>query len=260
MTSHASIESVAAALLHAYRTRKPVEPPRESLPSLDLEGAYRIQLWQEEKLKADGTDVVGRKIGLTSLAMQQQLGVDSPDFGFFTEDLVWESGADIEVSRFISPKVEPELAFILERDLLAEVTLDDVREAVASVHLAIEIIDSRVRDWDIRLVDTVADNASCGAVIIDHTPVDVPLDELTEVIAEMSVGGQLAGSGRGSDVMGDPLQPLVWLAGVLGHRGAPLKAGDIILTGSFCGAAPVNRGESVIVDFGPLGTISASFV
>lgn len=260
VTQSVTHQQVAEDFLRAYETGQPIEPPRTTIADLDLAGAYRIQQLQEEAMVAGGRTVVGRKIGLTSLAMQKQLGVDSPDFGFFTEDLVFEDGSDIEVSRFISPKVEPELAFILSRDLAGDATIEDVHEAIESVHLAVEIIDSRVRDWDIRLVDTVADNASCGAIIIDRTPVDVELADLPSVTATMTVGGEVQGSGSGADVMGHPLAPLPWLAGVLAEQGVTLRKGDIILTGSFCGAAPVIAGQRVEVDYGPYGQLSATFV
>lgn len=260
MTAPATITSIADDFLEAYRTGEPIAPPRETIDGLDLDDAYRIQQLQEQAFVDAGRTVVGRKIGLTSRAMQQQLGVDSPDFGFFTDDLVFEDGAQIEVSRFIAPKVEPELAFILGRDLAADATIEDVYDAVASTHLAVEIIDSRVRDWNIRLVDTVADNASCGAVILDRTPVDISVEDLPQVTAVMSIGGEVSGSGTGADVMGHPLAPLHWLAGVLGQQGVPLKAGDIVLTGSFCGAAPVIAGQSVDVNYGPYGRLSATFI
>lgn len=253
------LAEIAEALLQAYGTREPVAPPRTRIEDLNLDDAYRIQRLQEEAFTGAGRKVVGHKIGLTSPAMQRQLGVDSPDFGFITDDLVFTAGSDVPVGRFIAPKIEPELAFVLGSDLRAGATLDDARAAVDTVHPAVEIIDSRVRDWDIRLVDTVADNASCGAVILG-SPIDVPLARLTEVTATMSVGGEVTGSGTGADVMGDPLAPLAWLAGVLGERGGALEAGEIVLTGSFCAAAPVVAGESVDVDYGPYGRLTATFV
>ncbi|HJD78691.1 MAG TPA: fumarylacetoacetate hydrolase family protein [Corynebacterium pollutisoli] len=260
MTSDNTLTQVADELLAAYATGEAVQPPRETIDGLDLDGAYRIQQLQEQAFEETGRRIVGRKIGLTSLAMQKQLGVDSPDFGFFTDDLVFENGAKIDVSRFIAPKVEPELAFILGADLPADATFEDVSAAVKSTHLAIEIIDSRVRDWDIRLVDTVADNASCGAIILDRTPVDIALEALPEVTADIRVAGERTGSGTGADVMGHPLAPLHWLAGVLGEQGVPLKSGDIILTGSFCAAAPVIAGQSVEVDYGTYGKLSVTFI
>lgn len=259
-TDTTALDHVAGDFLNAYETRQPIAPPRTTVEGLDLAGAYRIQQLQEQAFEQAGRKVIGRKIGLTSLAMQRQLGVDSPDFGFFTEDLVYEGGDQIEVSRFIAPKVEPELAFILGRDLPADASREDVVAAVESVHLAVEIIDSRVADWDITLVDTVADNASCGAIILDRTPIEVADTDLPEVSATMLIDGQPAGSGTGADVMGHPLAPLHWLAATLGEQGVPLKAGDIILTGSFCGAAPVLAGSSVEVDYGPYGRLSATFI
>lgn len=253
------LKAVAQDFLAAYTSGDPIPPPRNTIPGLDLTGAYRIQQLQERAFEAAGRKIVGRKIGLTSLAMQHQLGVDSPDFGFFTDDLVFHDGDDIDVSRFIAPRVEPELAFVLGSDLAADASYEDVVKAIGAVHLAVEIIDSRVRDWDIRLVDTVADNASCGAVILSQEAIDVAPEELPQVTATMSIGGEVAGTGTGADVMGDPITPLHWLVGVLGKQGVTLAAGDIILTGSFCAAAPVIAGQSVDVNYGPHGRLVATF-
>lgn len=259
ITDNTTLQTIADGLLDAYETGRPVEPPRDTLPGLDLADAYRIQQLQEQAFEAAGRRIVGRKIGLTSLAMQQQLGVHSPDFGFFTDDLVFHDGDEIDVSRFIAPRVEPELAFVLNSDLAADASYGDVVKAIGAVHLAVEIIDSRVRDWDIRLVDTVADNASCGAVILSEQAIEVTPGELPQVTATMSIGGAVAGTGTGADVMGDPIAPLHWLVGVLGEQGVTLSAGDIILTGSFCAAAPVIAGQSVHVDYGPHGSLTATF-
>ncbi|QMV85749.1 fumarylacetoacetate hydrolase family protein [Corynebacterium hindlerae] len=252
-------EAVAKELAEAYTTKQPITPPRETLPGLDLSGAYRIQQIQEEMLVAAGEKIAGRKIGLTSLAMQQQLGVDSPDFGFFTEKQVFRSGDVIDASQFISPKVEPELGFVLNRDLPATATMDEVREAIGETFLAVEIIDSRVRDWDIKLVDTVADNASCAAIVLGNVAEEIVFDDLPSVPATMTIDGEVAGTGEGSAVMGHPVEPLVWLAQTLGEQGVGLKAGDIVLTGSFCAAAPVIPGSTVDVDFGRYGQLSVSF-
>lgn len=256
---HEQYEAIANDLAAAYGTKQPINPPRETLPGLDLTGAYRIQQLQEEALVAAGEKIAGRKIGLTSLAMQEQLGVDSPDFGFFTEKQVFKSGDVIDASAFISPKIEPELGFVLSKDLSATATMAEAREAIAEVFLAVEIIDSRVRDWDIKLVDTVADNASCAAVVLGQTAEDIPFDELPNVAADMVIDGVSAGSGTGAAVMGHPVEPLVWLARTLAEQGVGLKAGDIVLTGSFCAAAPVVAGSTASVDFGRFGQLSVSF-
>ncbi|MHA2787686.1 2-keto-4-pentenoate hydratase [Corynebacterium sp. S7] len=259
-TSTQTLEQVAQDFLDAYESGNPIAPPRTVISDLDLAGAYRIQQIQEEAFVAQGRKVVGRKIGLTSLAMQQQLGVDSPDFGFFTEDLVFKSGDSVKVDQFIAPKVEPELAFILKDDLAADATFEQTVAAVGEVRLAVEIIDSRVANWDIKLVDTVADNASCGAIVIGEENLAIASDDLPQVTARMSIAGEPSGEGTGADVMGHPLAPLQWLAGVLGEQGVPLKAGDIILTGSFCAAAPVVAGQNVSVDFGEYGTLTLDFI
>lgn len=260
MADSTILDNTADALFNAYSTLEPIAPPRESIEGMTVADAYAIQQRQERAFVEAGHEIVGRKIGLTSLAMQKQLGVDSPDFGFFTDKLSFEPGRPIAVSQFISPKVEPELGFKLSRDLDASATFEDVVAAIESVHLAIELIDSRVRDWDIRLVDTIADNASCGAVIVDPNPANIPLDKLTEVPATMYIDGDEAGSGTGADVMGHPLRPIEWLAGVLGEMNVPLKAGQIILSGSFCGAAAVVPGQKVRVDYGEFGSLETSFI
>ncbi|MBI9001518.1 fumarylacetoacetate hydrolase family protein [Corynebacterium sp. CCM 9185] len=252
-------QRMADELAAAYRTRRPVAPPRTVIDGLDVDGAYRIQQLTEAAFTAAGQRIVGRKIGLTSAAMQQQLGVDSPDFGFFTQDMVHRAGEPIAADQFIAPRIEPELGFRLGSDLASNATFDDVVAAIDETYLAVEIIDSRVRDWDIRLVDTIADNASCGAVVIGGSPVDVPVDQLPSVAAAMRVDGELTGEGTGAAVMGHPLEPLVWLAGVLGEQGVTLRRGDLILTGSFCAAAPIAPGTVVEVDYGSLGTLTTSF-
>lgn len=252
-------EVVAEALYVAYASKEAIIPPRKTVEGLDLAGAYRIQQLQKNAFEADGHKVIGHKIGLTSLAMQEQLGVDSPDFGFFTDRMRFNAGDQIATDVFIAPKVEPELAFTLESDLPAKATLEQVRDAIGSVHLAVEIIDSRVADWDIRLVDTVADNASCGAIVMGDEPVQISFDELRDVPATMSINGFEVGSGVGSAVMGHPLIPLQWLANTLGEQGVALKAGEIILTGSFCGAVAFTSGDVLDVDYGRYGTLSVTF-
>ncbi len=152
------------------------------------------------------------------------------------------------------------MGFRLGSDLQAEATLADVEAAIDSVYLAVEIIDSRVRDWDIRLVDTIADNASCGAIILSAQPVDIAFTELPNVGARMTIDGIDAGEGTGSAVMGHPVTPIVWLAHTLAEQGVQLKAGDIILSGSFCAAAPVIQGQSLSVDYGALGSLNVRFV
>ena len=177
-----TLASIAEALINAYRTKEPIEPIRSKVPDLTLKDAYAVQQAQVPSLVAQWGPVVGRKVGLTSLAMQRQLGVDSPDFGFFTAGQLFRDDELIPIDRFISPKVEPEFAFKLSHDLAGGgITVDQVAAAIDGVYPAIEIIDSRIANWDITLMDTVADNASCGAVAIGTEPLDIGARELKEV-------------------------------------------------------------------------------
>lgn len=247
----------AQDLLRVYETKQPIAPLRETIPQLTVADAYQIQTLQRSSFP--GT-VVGRKIGLTSAAMQQQLGVDSPDFGFFTDTMLHRDNAHLPVGDFIAPKVEPEFAYLLRKDLHGPgVTSDDVAEAIASVHAAVEVIDSRIRDWDIQLVDTVADNASCGAVVISEAPLPVDPRHLADVRCDLLIDGSVIGTGHGSDVLGDPLAPVAWLANVVSEHGERLEAGQWVLPGSFCAAAGVESGSEVRADFGELGGVSVTF-
>ncbi|WP_166877797.1 2-keto-4-pentenoate hydratase [Salinibacterium sp. ZJ450] len=261
MTTTTRNALIARELLEADRTGQPVPRLTHRFDGLSVDDAYAIQSMQLEEHQAAGRVLVGRKVGLTSLAMQKQLGVDSPDFGYFFDDMVYGDGAAIPVARFIAPKVEPEYAFVLAHDLTGPgVSLEDAAAAVASVHPAIEIIDSRIANWDIGLVDTIADNASCGAIVVGRETLDIPTEELGKVECVLRFDGVAVDSGLGSAVMGNPLAPLAWLANVLGERGVTLKAGQTVLPGAFMAAAPVEPGLHVTADFGVHGALSVSFV
>lgn len=258
---HTALRQLAEELLYASQLRRPIAPLRNRLASMDLQDAYDIQTLQLEEHLADGRVLAGRKVGLTSLAMQQQLGVDQPDFGFFFEDMVHHDEAKIPVTEFISPKVEPEFGFVLTEALKGPgVTREQAAAAIGAVYPAIEIIDSRIADWDIKLVDTVADNASCGAIAVGTTPLSITVEDLAGTECTLRINGEPRGTGSGDAVMGDPIAPLVWLANILGEQGVALEAGQIILPGSFTAAQPVLAGESATADFGPLGSLTIHFV
>lgn len=258
-----TMNGFAAELLEATTSLNPVAPLRDRLDHMDLADAYYVQTAQLEEHIAAGRVLAGRKVGLTSLAMQNQLGVDSPDFGFFFEDMVHHDGARIPVSQFIQPKVEPEFGFVLKESLQGPgVTLEEAAAAIGAIYPAIEIIDSRITDWDIKLVDTVADNASCGAIAVGAHPLRLdPADPvaLLDVTCSLVIDGVGTGSGTGADVMGHPLAPLAWLANVLGEQGVALEAGQLILPGSFTAAMPVIADSTAMADFGPLGSLTIHF-
>lgn len=254
------LEQIANELLIAAETLEPVAPLRTRLEGMTLQDAYDVQNAQLQYHLSRGRVLFGRKIGLTSSAMQQQLGVDSPDFGYFFEDMVHHDGARIPVSGFIQPKVEPEFGFVLRSRLQGPgVTLEQAAAAIGAVYPAIEIIDSRITDWDIKLVDTVADNASCGAVAVGTHPLDVNPAALLDIECSLAIDGVILGTGMGADVMGNPLAPLAWLANVLGEQGVALEAGQLILPGSFTKAEPVTTGSTATADFGPLGRLTIHF-
>ncbi|KWR72733.1 2-oxopent-4-enoate hydratase [Arthrobacter sp. W1] len=254
------IKRLASELLDATETKVPVPPLRDRVLEMTLVDAYQVQDTQLQHHLANGRVLAGRKVGLTSLAMQKQLGVDSPDFGYFFADMVHHEDASIPANSFISPKVEPEFGFVLKETLSGPgITREQAAEAIGEVYAAIEIIDSRVADWNIKLVDTVADNASCGAIAVGTTPLDVAIEDLADVECSLLIDGKSVASGKGEAVMGDPVAPLAWLANVLGEQGVALEAGQLILPGSFTGAVPVEQNTSTTADFGALGSLTINF-
>lgn len=255
------VDLVAAALLDALETHRPIDPPTAAYPDLTFDEAYAAQLALIEALTAKGRRVVGHKVGLTSQAMQEMLGIDTPDFGHLMDDTAYHDGEVIDTNRFIQPRIEPEIAFVLGEPLRGPgITAHHAAGAVDRVVPSLEIVDSRVVDWRIGLLDTIADNASCGAYVLS-TP-GLPLGEvdLESVECQLEVDGRLVGSGVGRDVMGNPLNALTWLANTLGERGIGLEAGQVVLPGAVCAMVPVTAGATVTASFEGIGTVTGRFV
>jgi 2-keto-4-pentenoate hydratase len=256
---------VAKSLLAAYESGDPIDPISAAYPGMTLEDAYAVQRHQVRNWVEDGRQIKGHKVGLTSAVIQRQLGVDQPDYGHLTEDMFYLESTPIPVERFISPKVEPEIAFVLKKPLTGPgVTIADAISAVDYVLPALEIIDSRIRDWKIKLVDTIADNASSGGVVLGSTP--VTLGQLAETGLSLGTvgcvvyqGGEVVATGAGAAVLGSPLAALVWLANTVGPLGITLEAGAVVIPGSVTAALPVAAGESVTATFGGLGSVTATF-
>jgi 2-keto-4-pentenoate hydratase len=243
-------------LLDAARTGIPLPPLTERHPDLGLDGAYAIQLAQVRARTGGEVRVSGHKIGLTSAAIQRQLGVREPDFGHLFADMEI-TGRTVSTGRFIAPRAEPELAFVLGQELRGpQVTTRDVAAAVHQVLPALEIIDSRIKDWRIALPDTVADNASCGAYVLGAT--GVPLDrlDLNRLGCVLRVGAEIAATGTASAVLGNPLAGIAWLANTLGRYGTSLKAGQVILAGSMTAAVNLVAGTTISAEFDGLGHLS----
>ena len=255
-------QKLAEALLEAYETKQAIAPLRNQMDNMTIDDAYAIQQIQEKHLKAQGGKLIGRKIGLTSLAMQKVLGVDSPDFGFMFDDprFVGNDDARFNSQDFLQPRIEPELAFYLKKDLAGPgVTLEQAIDAIDTVHLAIEIVDSRIADWDIHLVDTVADNASYGAIAWSKEPIDIDKEDLVNITCKLTVNDEVVGEGTGADVMGHPAAPMQWLANTLGEQGVALEKGQVVLPGSFCAMIAVDAGTSVTADYGKYGKFTIHF-
>ncbi|TQS88948.1 hypothetical protein EU811_20615 [Arthrobacter sp. TS-15] len=243
--SEPDLDKISASLGDAERTGEPTDPVRLAGPALTLDDAYAIQGRTRARRLAAGERIVGHKIGLTSEAMQKQLGVDQPDFGFLTDAMVVADGGSVDPSKLIAPRLEPEFAFRIDRALPVDPSLQETREAIGAVAVAIEIIDSRIANWDIALVDTVADNASSARLVSGpwrHVDQGV-LEDLPGTEVRLICDGDVVASGLGSAVLGDPVTAVHWLARALGRYGEALREGEIILAGAVSGAMPLTAGH-----------------
>jgi 2-keto-4-pentenoate hydratase len=255
-----AVVKAADLLAEATRTGVACPPVRDLLDGGGLETAYAVQQLNVRRALDAGRRIVGRKIGLTSPAVQRQLGVDRPDFGALFADMAVPDGGEVPVGRLLQPKVEAEVALVLGRDLpYPECTIVDVLRAVDFALPALEIVDSRVRGWDISLVDTVADNASCGLYLLGGTPVPLTAVDLRAVTMTMSRGGETVSEGTGADCLGSPLTAAVWLASALAERGDPLRAGDLVLTGALGPMIPAASGDTFEARISDLGSVRVRF-
>jgi 2-keto-4-pentenoate hydratase len=252
---------IAGELLAAYQSREPVEPLTGRYEDLTLDDAYEIQTLQVSHWLEDGAQIRGHKVGLTSAAMQRQMGVDSPDYGVLLDRMFWREHEPIPASAFVQPRVEPEVAFVLAESLTGPgVTVADAIAAVGYVLPALELIDSRIKDWKIGLADTIADNASSGGIVLGSSPHALDAVDLRLSGCNLVKNGELAGTGASGAVLGSPLSSLVWLANTLGAHGVVLEAGHVILPGSITASIPVAAGDVVTATFAGLGSVTARFV
>lgn len=256
-----SAKEWAAALYAARRERAPIPPISEREPGLTPTGAYAIQRELVELLLADGGSVVGYKLGLTSRPMQELMGVDEPDYGPVLSSMVFDDGAEIELDRYIQPKVEAEIALVLDAPLRGPgVSAMQAARAVGGATPAIEMVDSRIADWRIKLVDTIADLASSAAIILG--PRAAPVDGWDPRLVGMAVtrNGETAGTGAGAAALGNPVKAVAWLANTLAPFGVTLEPGHFVMTGALHAAFPVAAGDVVRADFDRLGPVTARFV
>ena len=250
----------AELLARAEADRVPVSPLVERYPGMDVVDAYEIQLLNIRRRLEHGVGVLGHKVGLSSLAMQQMMGVDEPDYGHLLADMEVSALTPVDVTRYCYPRVEVEVGFILGATLPGEgCTEEDVLDATDAVAPAIELIDSRIRDWRIGLVDTIADNASSAGFVLGPERVKPRDVDLLGIDATLRRNGEVVAEGRSDAVLGNPVTAVAWLARKVAGFGVRLEAGHVILPGSCTRAIDVRPGDDFVADFNGLGTVTLSF-
>lgn len=267
MTLESQIPAAVERLAEALETRVPCAAVRDLIGTDDLSAAYAVQQGLVQKRLALGARVVGRKIGATSRAVQDQLGVDQPDFGYLLDemdvsDAAHTPGAAISMRRLVQPRVEAEVAFVMAADVdlpEEQITLEAVRERVEMALPALEIVDSRIESWDIGFTDTVADNASSGLFVVGRE--GKPLTELEprDVVMSLTINGEERSSGNGAACLGDPLEALRWLAVQCARFGDPLKEGHLVLSGALGPFVPFAPGDTVEASISGFDTLTAEF-
>jgi 2-oxopent-4-enoate/cis-2-oxohex-4-enoate hydratase len=254
------ITSLGDELFAALTGCHVVEPLTNRHPHISIDDAYGVQQHLMARRLAAGERIVGKKIGVTSQAVMNMLGVQQPDFGMLTDAMQYRDGAEIPARLLCQPKAEGEIAFRLKHDLAGPgITAGDVLGATESVIACFEIVASRIRDWKIKIQDTVADNASCGVLVLGDRLVDPRRVDLSTCGMVLEKNGDVVVTGAGAATMGSPLTAMAWLANTLGRLGITLKAGEVVLSGALGAMVPVKAGDSLRVSVGGVGGCSVRF-
>lgn len=260
-----NLEELAERLRKAQASRNPCAPLTQDIPDISVDDAYAIQRLNLEARLASGlhgapTQIVGRKIGITSEAIQSWLNVSEPDFGTLTSDMMVLDGASADTSLMLQPRCEAEVAFVMDRDLSGPgVTPADILRATAYILPALEIIDSRIADWKIKYADTIADNASSGMFVVGNDPIKPERVELRLAGMAMKKNGDVVSTGAGAACLGHPVNAVVWLANKLGEMGESVRAGDIVLSGALGPVTEIESGDVVSAEINGLGSVRARF-
>ena len=255
------IEQLGDELYGALTACQVLDPLSSRHPDITIEDAYAIQQRLIARRLDAGERVVGKKIGVTSQAVMNMLGVFQPDFGILLDGMVYNEGQPIEARTLIQPKAEGEIAFVLKKTLKGPgVTAADVLAATEGVMACFEIVDSRIQDWKIKIQDTVADNASCGVFVLGDRLVDPRDVDLVTVGMVLEKNGDIVATGAGAAALGHPANAVAWLANTLGQHGIALEAGEVVLSGSLGIMVPVTAGDSLRVTMGGIGGCSVRFV
>lgn len=261
MLNEQRIHELGDELFDALSQRRMIDPLTEREPEITIEDAYHVSLRMVNRRVESGESIIGKKIGVTSKAVQNMLNVHQPDFGYLTDRMVYGNGDEMPISeQLIQPRAEGEIAFMLKRDLIGPgVSNADVLRATEAVIPCFEIVDSRIRDWQIKIQDTVADNASCGLFVLGDKAVDPRKVDLATAGMVVEKNGELLSTGAGAAALGSPVNCVAWLANTLGSFGIPLKAGEVILSGSLVPLEPVVAGDFMRVEIGGIGSASVRF-
>lgn len=260
MLSDAVRSELAADLAAAERDRVPVDPLITRYPGIDVVDAYEIQLINIRRRLAGGARVVGHKVGLSSKAMQQMMGVDEPDYGHLLGEMRVFEDVPVEAARYLYPRVEVEVGFVLGKDLPgADCTEADVLDATVAYAPAIELIDTRIKDWNIALCDTIADNASSAGWVLGAARVEPDRLDTKNIDARLTRNAEVVAEGRSDAVLGDPTIAVAWLARKVASFGVRLRAGDIVLPGSCTRAIDARPGDVFRAEFAGLGSVRVQF-
>lgn len=263
MLKENQIQNFADELYTALRNQEMIAPLTDREPEMTIEDAYAVSsALLQKRIELDGEKVIGKKIGVTSAVVQNMLGVHQPDFGYLTDAMVVDESEALSLTnKMIQPRAEGEIAFVLKKDLIGPgVTATDVLQATDFIVPCFEIVDSRVKDWNIKIQDTVADNASCGYFLLGQDAADPRKMDLSTCGMVMELNGQIISTGAGAAALGaSPVSCVVWLANTLGRLGTPLKAGEVILSGSLVPLQPIKPGDYMSVSIGGMGRTSVRF-
>jgi 2-keto-4-pentenoate hydratase len=253
-------DELAADLAQAERSREPIAPLTSAHPDIDVVDAYEIQLINIRQRVAEGARVLGHKVGLSSLAMQQMMGVDEPDYGHLLDEMQVFEDTPVKAGRYLYPRVEVEVGFILAADLPgAGCTEDDVLAATEALAPSIELIDTRIADWKIALCDTIADNASSAGFVLGEARVSPREVDVKSIDAVLTRNGEVVTEGRSDAVLGNPVTAVAWLARKVESFGVRLRKGDIVLPGSCTRAIDARAGDNFVAEFAGLGAVRLSF-
>ena len=254
MAKQRQIDKAAQLLFNSAENKETAPPIREFIGDSDVNAAYKVQEINIKKRIASGEKVIGKKIGLTSFAVMEQLGVDQPDYGILFDSMEVKEGK-LRFSELMQPKAEAEIAFVMGQDLVGDFNITDLIEAIDYATVSIEVVGSRVADWNIRITDTIADNASASHFILGES--EVSLDDLDLVNCTMTLtkNGEIASEGSGKGCMDNPLNAVLWLAQKMEGQGSPIQKGDILLSGALGPMVPISQGDVFIANIEGLGSV-----